>query len=101
MLYDVTLPGIDPPVHKCPQRRCPGTFSGLYTEKDKAAWDAVVERGDPDAVKNYLNKAARVQDVDHDPTCPLRCLPPVLIARCSNEELEAQMNKVRAIIDNC
>ncbi|MFF0010473.1 hypothetical protein [Streptomyces sp. NPDC005374] len=80
---------------------CPGAFSGFYTEKDKTAWDALVERGNPEAVKAYLDAALRVQDVNHAPTCPLRCLPPVLIARCSNEELEAQMNKVRAIIDGC
>jgi hypothetical protein len=101
MLYDVTLPGNAPPKHRCPQRSCPGAFQGHYTEKDKAAWDALVERGDPDAVRMYLNGATRVQDVGHAPTCPLRCLPPVLIARCSNEELEAQMNKVRTILDGC
>ncbi|GAA3973593.1 hypothetical protein [Streptomyces plumbiresistens] len=98
MLYDVTLPGNAPPINLCPQIGCEATFQGAFTQKDLDGWDAALQQGEA-AARAYL-QASRAHEVKHKPTCPFRCLPPAVLALCSDKALLDQHDKVWAILDD-
>ncbi|MDT7840794.1 hypothetical protein [Streptomyces justiciae] len=102
MLYDVTLPGQKTPTHRCPNTDCQVTFQGYYTQKDVAKWDAIFEQqGDKKAVVKAHLAASGAGDVGHKPPCPLRCLPPAVVALCRDKVLIDRLNQVRAVLDDC
>jgi hypothetical protein len=99
MLYDVTLPGNQVPTHACPQLRCEKPFKGHFTDKDITAWETALQQG-ADAVRAHL-EASGARAVNHEDGCPFRCLPPAVLALCSEEELMSHHNRVWAVIDDC
>ncbi|MGW1041211.1 hypothetical protein [Streptomyces sp. NPDC002547] len=97
MLYDVTLPGNGVDLHQCPS--CVRPFRGHYTRNQVDDWERALEQGESLA-RAHLEQSGAFE-VLHTATCPLRCLPPAVLALCQESELRAQYHKGRAVLGDC